>query len=169
MINKNLILVGSNNSGKSTLAKELMTHGYHYFKLSPLPSPEQHYHSLSITKKGSRVVFDRWSVVDLFIYRNYQEYLRTLDKDIPYFNQHNLIIFLKQNIDEGYYYERFDGNERVVIRPELKELILLEEKYQDLLNTMENKGYNILTVPAKTNMNTILGMIDKKLSGREED
>ena len=169
MISKNIILIGSNNSGKSTIANELYLQGYHYFKLSPLPDPDNHYHSLAITTRGSKVVFDRWSVVDLYIYRGYTGMLNKVLENPEKFNQNNLVVYLKQKIDETYDYKRYDGTKRSVERPNLEELKKIERRYQITVDLLKSSGINILTVGSRDGVVNIIKTIKQKLEELENE
>lgn len=172
MNNKNIILIGSNNSGKTTIANELYLQGYHYFKLSPLPDPKNHHHSIAITRVGSKVVFDRWSAVDLYIYRGYTTMLDTVFSDIKIFNDNNLIVYLEQKIDETYDYKQYDGTHRSVERPNLRELLGIEKKYKIVVDSLIQEGVNVLVVGSRDGVTNIISRIYKKLkeleNGNEE-
>lgn len=160
---KNIILVGTNGAGKTTLANKLYGKGYHYFKLSPLAEFNQSAEILTLDSNG--VVFDRWSVIDLVIYRNDREMLDKLLKyRVEEFNKHNLVVFLHQgsNIYDGNY-NVDDGQIRVVERPDIESARLIDTEYNHLYHYLSTNNINIIKLQARGDIDSMIQYILEKV------
>lgn len=158
MKNKNIIFIGTNGAGKTTLANKLYSKGYHYFKLSPLA--EYNLAAEILTLDSNNVVFDRWSVVDLVIYRNDRKMLNNLNHRIEEFNKHNLVVFLHQGLKmfDGAYFQE-DGQKRVIARPDLEVAHATDQEYDHLYGLLANKGLNIIKLQARGDIETMINYI----------
>lgn len=155
---KNIILIGSNGAGKTTIANQLYLHNYHYFKMSPLSDNNNVSELLTLDSNG--IVFDRWSVVDLMVYRNDSNMFNNLKHRVEEFNKHNLVVFLHQGetIYDGTY-SKIDGTIRVVARPDIESAILIDSEYNKLYLQLFNLGINTMKLTSRGDIEVMINYI----------
>lgn len=150
----NIILVGPNGSGKSTLSHELYLRGFHLFKLSPHSNNNNV--QVGLAMQGSNIVFDRWSVVDLIVYRQDYTLFNMVKKNAKTINNNNLIIFLENDLED---YNVNDGESRVINRPDKEELVKVYSKYNKVKELFLIHNIIYYTVKVRKDINKTLGYI----------
>lgn len=163
---KNIIFIGTNGAGKTTLANEMYRKGYHYFKLSPLAEYNTVAELLTLDSNG--VVFDRWSVIDLMVYRNDKVMFNNLKHRVDEFNKHNLVVFLHQGLSifDGKYSSN-DGETRVVHRPELESAHMIDREYDRIYSLLRNIGVNIIKLQARGDLESMSNFIIQEVEKGE--
>lgn len=140
---KNIILVGINGVGKSTIAKELYKIGYHMFKLTPLSNTNQASYFLTMMKNG--IVFDRWGVIDLAIYRKDETLLKQVKHNASIIKNNNIFIHLLQ--PEPIQFKDYnDSEDRVVPRPPIWALQNLQSEYFRYIKELSDVGIKFINV-----------------------
>lgn len=158
---KNIILVGVNGAGKSTIAKELYKRDYHLFKLSPLSNTNQASYFLTMMKNG--IVFDRWGVIDLAIYRNDETLLKQVKHNAGIIKNNNIFIHLLQ--PEPLTFEIYcDSENRVVPRPPISTLQSLQNKYFRYIKELSDVGIKFINVIVDQDLQITLDNILKVIS-----
>ena len=140
---KNIVLIGVNGVGKTTIAKELYKMGYHMFKLSPLSDTNQSSYFLTMMKNG--IVFDRWGVIDLAIYRNDETLLKQVKHNAGIIKNNNIFIHLM--LSEPIQFRDYnDSEDRVVPRPPIWALQSLQHKYFRYIKELSDVGIKFINV-----------------------
>lgn len=153
---KNIILVGVNGAGKTTIAKELYKVGYHMFKLSPLSDTNQSSYFLTMMKNG--IVFDRWSVIDLAIYRGDTTLLKQVKHNASIIKNNNIFIHLMQ-LEPLDIKDYNDSEDRVVPRPRTSTLQSLQNKYFRYIKELSDVGIKFINVVVKQDLKITLEYI----------
>lgn len=161
MPNKNIILIGANGSGKTSIAKYLYLKGYHNFKLSPLSDNNTVSASLAYSQFG--VVFDRWGPLDLAIYRHDNRLLQDVVENYSLINENNIIILLE---NANNYSDEFDP-ERVVQRPPTGKVMKHVTLYRNYVRDLSNAGLKIFHVSVNEDLNITLKNIERIIKENE--
>lgn len=166
---KNIILVGINGAGKTTIAKELYKVGYHMFKLSPLSDTNQSSYFLTMMKNG--IVFDRWGVIDLAIYRGDKTLLKQVKHNAGIIKNNNIFIHLMQPVPLDFK-DYNDSENRVVPRPPISTLQDLQHKYFRYIKELSDVGIKFINViveqDLKITLENILAIISVENSKGEK-
>lgn len=133
----NLIFIGANGAGKTTLANYYYKQGYHQLRISPLAKNVEV--SVALTLSDLDLVLDRWSVVDIAIYRQNFDLLKKLP--IKLFNKYNLIFFLENPQYEDY--DSSPNDSRVVQRPSVNSVVVLNNHYKQMVLELESLGIKV--------------------------
>lgn len=158
----NIILIGANGAGKSTIANRLYKDGYHVLKFSPMT--DNHDMAVELPTKDYNLVLDRWAVVDRIIYRGDYSWLgkAVLNKD-P-INEHTIILHLVNHQDN---YDPSESDKRIVQRPNEEERKRLAQEYVHATSLLYKLGFNIHTVEVGNEKDTykeISKLINSRMS-----
>ena len=137
MKKKNVIFIGANGAGKSSLTQKLYHKGYHTFKLSPLANDSTV--SFTIAMNKNSVVFDRWSPIDLAIYRKEEHLLQEVIEYRDQINDNNIIFYL-ENFNE---YDESNNDLRIVQRPKYADLFKHIRLYRNYVMVLRDAGLKI--------------------------
>lgn len=163
MPNKNVILIGANGSGKTSIAKYLYLKGYHNYKLSPLS--DNNLASLHLAYAPYGLVFDRWGPLDLAIYRHDDQYLHCIVEDYEMVNKNNIIILLE---NFNHYNDEFSP-ERVVQRPASGKIMKHVNLYRQYVKDLSNAGLKIFHVNVDKDLNKTLKKIERIIEENESN
>jgi len=159
---KNIIFIGANGAGKTSLAKLIYQQGYHLMKLSPLSDDNEVYIRLASEPFG--IVFDRWSPIDLAVYRHDESLLTEVRRQAEILNKTSIIFYL-ENFNE--YDDSFDVA-RVVQRPNQDQLWDYIQAYRNYIQILVAAGIHIFWIHVKQNADETLTGIERIIKENEK-
>ena len=159
----NVILIGNNGAGKSTIANKLYKDGFHIVKEAPRGSTKDHESFATLCLADYHLVFDRWNVIDRAIYENEYQHIRFLTPHVRMVNENNIIIYLTNNVIP---YDNKEDDSRSVQRPDYatkQQLDLAYERHVDLLKQLGFIIYHVEVRPdVEETYNIIKSLISKE-------
>lgn len=136
----NIILIGNNGAGKSTIANRFYKQGYHVLKEGPRGSSKFHAAFATLCLTDYHLVFDRWNVVDRLIYEKEEQYLDLIRHSVDQVNRNNVIIYM---VNETVPYYNEEDPTRSIQRPDLKTKLDLDNQYEAVVNKLHKLGFII--------------------------
>lgn len=158
----NVILIGANGAGKTSLSKILYKQNYHLFKVSPLAPTNMA--SIVLSINDFNVVLDRWSPIDRAVYANDEELFERAITLKDQINANSIILYLENFTD---YDSSFDSN-RVVQRPDYTDLLRIVNRYRSYVKRMSMAGVHIYHINVRSNINETLDLVQKIIKEAEE-
>ena len=137
----NIILVGTNGAGKSTIAGLLYKDGYHIVKEAPMGN--EHEALACMCFSDYHMVFDRWNVIDRAIYEKEDQWLALVKGAPELVNKHNVIIYMRNNV---VIYNPLPDAARSVQRPSREDAAQLDIAYATYVKYLADAGVKIYFV-----------------------
>lgn len=137
----NVILIGTNGAGKTTMATRLYKDGYHMFREAPMGN--HHAPAAMLCMSDLHIVFDRWNVIDRLIYEEENQYLDIITMDPKLINRNNVIIYLQNDVVP---YDGAMNDSRSVQRPSEKTRKDLDKAYYEYTLLLSKKGIMVYHV-----------------------
>lgn len=159
---KNIIFIGANGAGKTSLANLMYHKGYHLMKLSPLSNDNEIY--IKLFSEPSGIVFDRWSPIDLAVYRRDESLLTEVRRQAETLNKTSILFYL-ENFNE--YDDSFDVA-RVVQRPKQDKLWDYIQAYRNYIQILVAAGVHIFWIHVKADANETLNLVERIIKENEK-
>jgi len=156
----NIILIGTNGAGKTTIATKLYKDGYHVFKEAP--RGKHHFAAATLCLTDHHIVFDRWNVIDRAIYEQEENHLHLVLNCAEEVNRNNVIIYMRNDVvpyDAGY------DDSRSVQRPPSKERIELDKQYYFYTQMLIAAGIDVKTVYVHPDVEATYTQIKQLIGG----
>mgnify|MGYP001273142279 CR=1 FL=1 len=158
----NIILIGNNGAGKTTIATRLYKEGYHLLKEGPLGSHHAAMATLCLT--DYHIVFDRWNVIDRYIYENEKQYLDLIALCPKEVNRNNVIIYLTNNVTP---YDHSKDSTRSVQRPAPTKKDVLESTYLTMVNKIIGLGIHVYHVAVRSDVEETYALVKEIIENVE--
>jgi GTPase SAR1 family protein len=161
----NVILIGNNGAGKSTIANKLYKDGYHIVKEAPKGSTKDHETFAILCLVDYHLVFDRWNVIDRAIYENEYQHLQFLTPFVRMVNENNVIIYLTNNVTP---YDNKEDESRSVQRPDYETKRKLDLEYEKFVNQLKQLGFDIHHVEVRPDVEETYNIIKSIIASKGE-
>ena len=152
----NIILIGNNGAGKSTIANKLYKDGFHVVKEAPRGLTKDHESFATLCLADYHLVFDRWNVIDRAIYENEYQHMHFLTPHVELVNKNNVIIYLTNNVTP---YDNKKDNTRSVQRPNHVDKRRLDLAYEHHVGLLRQRGFIIHHVEVKQDVEETYNII----------